>query len=107
MASMKNQDQDGTDAYYATMEARGGITALGKCTATLKTHIPELTHAEFLRKAAAAGCTPSELLRDLVCLVTHGDTFGELMAAQRRESLEAPGPQKGLMARLFRTAKGN
>lgn len=69
----------------------------------LKTHIPEETDTYFKELARRAGCTPSELLRDLICLVVHDQTFGEITAAQRRAafSIDSQGPQKGLLARFF------
>ncbi len=79
---------------------------MGKCTSVLKTNVPEETDMAFRALANKAGCTASELLRDLVCLVVHDQTFGEITADQRRKLLTVTGPEKGLLQRLFRTTKG-
>lgn len=91
----------------APMFARGGITALGKCTATLKTHIPDELDFEFRERAQQLGCSPSELLRDLVCIAMRGATFGELTAEERRRALsDSAGPEKGLLRRIFGPPQG-
>lgn len=87
------------------MFSRGGISALGKCTAVLKTNVPDETDAAFRALAAQMGCSASELLRDLVCLAVHDRTFGELTAKQRRSALKMQGPEKGLLARFFKPPK--
>ena len=96
----EKSDSDGFDDDVP-MFSRSGVSGVGKCTAVLKTHIPEETDFEFRRLAIQAGCSSSELLRDLVCLVVHGQTFGEIAAAQRKELLKVQGPEKGLLSRLF------
>lgn len=88
------------------MFSRGGISALGKCTFVLKTNVPDDTYLGFKKLANQAGCTSSELLRDLVCLVVHNQTFGEITASQRRNLLNGPGPEKDLLQHLFRANKG-
>ncbi len=85
--------------------SRAGITPLGKCTATLKTHVPDEIDDEFRRIAAEQGCTPSELLRDMVCLVVRKKTYGELSAQDRRSLAETSGPGKGFFEALFRPSK--
>lgn len=51
--------------------------------------------------AQALGCSPSELLRDMVCLAVHGQTFGELSAAEKKQALMGSGPELGhLLDRL-------
>lgn len=87
------------------MFSRRGITALGKCSATLKTHIPDEIDFEFRQKAQQLGCSPSELLRDLVCLAVRGSTFGELTAEERRKTLDSAGPEKGLLSSFFSSSR--
>jgi hypothetical protein len=83
------------------MFSRKGISALGKCSATLKTHVPDDIDFEFRQAAQMLGCSPSELLRDVVCLAVRGATFGELTAAERRKTLDKGGPEKGLLSSFF------
>lgn len=87
---------------HAPMFSRSGVsTSLGKCTEPLKTHVPESTSQEFRQIAQALGCSTSELLRDLVCLAVHGQTFGELSAADKKQALMGSGPELGqLLGRL-------
>lgn len=87
--------------------SRSGVTPVGKCTATLKTHIPEEIDAEFRHMARMRGCTPSELLRDMVCLVTRQKTYGELAAEDRRSLAETSGPGNGLFGGLFRPSENS
>ncbi len=83
---------DGTQQEEAIKLARSGISsAMGKCTETLKTSVPEVVEEKFKAMAADAGCTTAELLRDLICLRTHGETFGELSASLRRAVLQSEG----------------
>lgn len=85
MASESNEDD-----YETPRFSRGGITggsALGKCTAVLKTNVPEATSEQFALLASEAGCSTAELLRDLVCLTVHRMTFGELSSELRRSVL--------------------
>ena len=58
-----------------------------KCTEPLSTKVPEELASAFRRRARAAGCTPADLLRDLICVVEHGVTFGELEVNHRRQAL--------------------
>lgn len=64
--------------------SRGGMTGPGKCSETLKTHVPYDTDQGFKELAAAAGCSPSELLRDMVCMAVHQKTYAEMVYEQRR-----------------------
>jgi hypothetical protein len=41
----------------------------------------------FRLRARAAGCTPADLLRDLICHLEHGLTFHELETNDRRLAL--------------------
>jgi hypothetical protein len=89
---------DGTDESEAIKLARSGISsAMGKCTEPLKTSVPQVVEAKFKTMAAEAGCTTAELLRDLICLRTHGETFGELSATLRRSVLDGQGRELGLL----------
>jgi len=96
---LKGEPQDGfevkTIARLAAMQddfdeqvmfSRRGVTA-GKSSNVLKTNLPDDTYLSFMELAHKAGCTPSELLRDLVCLTVHGTAFGELTARNRRAIL--------------------
>ena len=58
-----------------------------KCTEPLSTKVPEELAVAFRRRARAAGCTPADLLRDLICHLEHGLTFGELETNDRRRAL--------------------
>jgi len=58
-----------------------------KCTEPLSTKVPEELASAFRRRARAAGCTPADLLRDLICHLEHGLTFGELELNDRRRAL--------------------
>ena len=58
-----------------------------KCVEPLGTKLPlELANA-FRRRANAAGCTPSDLLRDLICHLEHGLLFHEMESNDRRKAL--------------------
>jgi hypothetical protein len=58
-----------------------------KCTEPLSTKVPEDLAVLFRKRARAAGCTPADLLRDLICHLEHGLTFGELETNDRRRAL--------------------
>lgn len=58
-----------------------------KCTEPLSTKVPEELAVAFRKRARAAGCTPADLLRDLICHLEHGLTFGELETNDRRRAL--------------------
>jgi hypothetical protein len=58
-----------------------------KCTEPLSTKVPEDLAVAFRKRARAAGCTPADLLRDLICHLEHGLTFGELETNDRRRAL--------------------
>jgi hypothetical protein len=47
-----------------------------KLTEEIKVRLDEATAEAFRRRAHAAGCTPGELLRDLVVHLEHGVTWG-------------------------------
>lgn len=94
-----------SEEFSGTRLSRAGVTPLGKCTATLKTHIPDEIDDEFRRIAAEQGCTPSELLRDMVCLITRKKTYGELSAQGRRSLAQTSGSGKGFFEGLFRPSK--
>lgn len=101
MSNIPEDQDDGSSIRFS----RSGVTPVGKCTATLKTHIPEEIDKEFRYLATMQGCTPSELLRDMVCLVTRQKTYGELAAEDRRSLAETSGPGKGFFEGLFRPSK--
>lgn len=58
-----------------------------KCTDVLTTKVPADLADAFRRRSRAAGCTPGELLRDLICHLEHGLTWGELETNDRRRAL--------------------
>lgn len=101
---MSNTPEDNDSGPFVGF-SRSGVTPMGKCTATLKTHIPEEIDREFRLKAQLHGCSPSELLRDMVCLVTRQKTYGELAAEDRRSLAETSGQGKGFFEGLFRPSK--
>jgi hypothetical protein len=68
-----------------------------KLTEEIKVRLDEQTAEAFRRRAHAAGCNPGELLRDLVCSLEHGKTWGEHVAHVRRTAVTREGP---LPARL-------
>ena len=68
-----------------------------KLTEEIKVRLDEQTAEAFRRRAHAAGCNPGELLRDLVCSLEHGKTWGEHVAHVRRIAVTREGP---LPARL-------
>ena len=65
-----------------------------KCTEPLSTKVPEDLAVAFRKRARAAGCTPADLLRDLICVVEHGLTFGELEVNDRRRALNLQALEK-------------
>ena len=58
-----------------------------KCTDEIKTKVPSDMADRWRARARRAGCSPSELLRDLICMTEHGMTFGELETKYRRDAL--------------------
>lgn len=65
-----------------------------KCTDVAKTTIPFELKQAYARLAHEAGCEPSELLRDQICLLVHKVTFGEYVLNHRRAVLGMQGPQQ-------------
>lgn len=56
---------------------------------------------EFRRMAAGIGCSTSELLRDLICMAVHSQTYGEISADLKKQRLMGSGPELGqLLDRL-------
>ena len=66
-----------------------------KCTEEIKTKVPDDLAARWRARARKAGCSPSELLRDLICMTEFGMTFGELETKYRREALGFQAPEQG------------
>ena len=66
-----------------------------KCTEEIKTKVPDDLALRWRARARKAGCSPSELLRDLICITEHGITFGELETKYRREALGLQVQQQG------------
>lgn len=66
-----------------------------KLTESLKVNLDADTATMFQRRATRAGCTTSELLRDMVCLLEHGRTWGELVAQSRHSALNREVPLHG------------
>ena len=73
-----------------------------KLTESLKTLLDEDTALRFQRRACAAGCTPAELLRDMVFVLEYGMTFGEHVAESRRIALS----REGSIAALTKADEG-
>lgn len=73
--------------------SRRGITGDGKLDVTLKTQVSEGTATLFQAMAVEAGCSTSELLRDLVYLKVHQRLHSEIAAAKIRKVLGEPGPE--------------
>ncbi|MCF8156660.1 MAG: hypothetical protein K9K35_11695 [Rhodoferax sp.] len=67
-----------------------------KCTEEIKTKVPDDLALRWRARARRAGCSPSELLRDLICITEHGMTFGELETKYRRDALGFQAPDKGI-----------
>ena len=61
-----------------------------KCTERLSANVPEELATAWRIRARHAGCTPSELLRDLICMNLLGMTWGEHVTKDRREALISP-----------------
>lgn len=59
-----------------------------KCTEDVSGKVPYDMKAAYDRIAHEAGTNMSELIRDHVCMVVHGMTFGEYSANDRRALLE-------------------
>lgn len=66
-----------------------------KCTDEIKTKVPSELADRWRARARKAGCSPSELLRDLICVTEHGMTFGELETNNRRMALGAQALARG------------
>lgn len=66
-----------------------------KCESELGTHVPEEFKLDWAKKASRAGCSASELLRDLICFNLHGVTFTEYVTQCRREALGLPALNQG------------
>ena len=64
-----------------------------KCTEVAKTTIPFDMKEAYARKAHEAGCDPSELLRDQICMLVHKVTFLEYVLNHRRGVLGMQDPQ--------------
>ena len=80
-----------------TAFSRTGITSpLGKFDEELKCHIDESTANKFRKRAADLEQTPSELLRDLVYLETHGEILIEMCAKHHRALRNQQGPNRGV-----------
>ena len=58
-----------------------------KCTEKLSANVPEELATAWRQRARQAGCTPSELLRDLICMNLLGKTWGEHVNQDRRAAL--------------------
>jgi hypothetical protein len=67
-----------------------------KLTESHKTLLDEVTSLRFMRRAAQAGCATSELLRDMVCQLEWGKTWGEHVAESRRLALSREAPIQDL-----------
>jgi len=67
------------------------MTKSFKCTEDVKTTLTEELHGKFLHLAHDAGCSSAEALRDMVCMVIEGCTFGEHVANHRRNVLSLQG----------------
>lgn len=65
-----------------------------KCTDVAKTTVPYDLKEAYARLAHEAGCEPSELLRDQICLLVHKVTFGEYVLNHRRAVLGLKDPQQ-------------
>lgn len=66
-----------------------------KCTDEIKTRVPGDMADLWRARARRAGCSPSELLRDLICMTEHGMTFGELETKDRRNALALQAQPQG------------
>jgi hypothetical protein len=84
-------EQGNTDNSDGSREARGMAGPLGLFTEPVKTFLDEPTHTAWLRLCNSKGKTSSELLRDVVYLLTHGRTPAEMSADDTRTLLTAQG----------------
>lgn len=66
-----------------------------KLIQNVKVYLDDDTIEMFRRRASRAGCSPSELARDLIYLQEHGVTYGEFVAKHRRDLLCNEGPLAG------------
>lgn len=66
-----------------------------KCTDEIKTKLPSEIADRWRARARKAGCSPSELLRDLICFTELGVTFGEHETNCRRAALGLQAPAQG------------
>lgn len=66
-----------------------------KCTSKLTTNVSEEHEILFRQRARQAGCTPAELLRDLVCVALTGETWGEHVIKDRRAALGIQRAEQG------------
>jgi hypothetical protein len=67
-----------------------------KLTESHKTLLDEATSLRFIRRAAQAGCATSELLRDMICELEWGKTWGEHVAESRRAAINREAPIQDL-----------
>ncbi|MEI6599852.1 MAG: hypothetical protein WCN21_05230 [Comamonadaceae bacterium] len=65
-----------------------------KCTEKLCANIPDELAMKWRQRARLAGCTPSELLRDAICMIELGMTWGEHVTKDRREALGSQAPDQ-------------
>lgn len=73
--------------------SQGGF-AIGKCTATAKTLLPEQLKEDFSRKWRNAGYAgEGECLRDLIAMWTYGKRHVQSMMQSRLEALSAIGTE--------------
>ena len=68
---------------------------VGKRTQEAKTMVTERMHDLIAEKARAAGCTPSDLVHDILYLVLTGKTFADHVADDRRAVLLMEGREQG------------
>lgn len=71
--------------------ARGMGSPLGPFTEEVKTHLDESTVEAWRKMCHARDVTSSELLRDVIYLLTHGRTPAEMSADDRRDLLARTG----------------
>lgn len=62
-----------------------------KLTCSVKVNLDEATNDLLQRRSYRAGCTASELLRDMICICEYGMTWGEHVAQSRRAALAGEG----------------
>lgn len=68
-----------------------------KCTEDISGKVPFAMKEAYNRIAHEAGANASELVRDHVCCVVHGVTYGEYVANARRQALEAQTKEQALI----------